>query len=146
MALDGRSADGVELIVNSDGGPLADVLAVLDVIATMRARVGTTCIGRATGTAAVVLACGTGDRRAAPHALISLRAGAEDVAAGPSGDLQARADELAAIRGAVVAALVAATGRPEAELVDDLDHGPVVDQAEAKRVGLIDAVLGPPSG
>ena len=60
MALDGRSADPVEVIVNSEGGPLADVLAVVDVLGSMRARVDTTCLGRAKGTAAIVLACGTG--------------------------------------------------------------------------------------
>ncbi len=46
----------VELLVNSPGGPVAEVFAVLDVIALMRGPVNTTCIGRACGTAAAVLA------------------------------------------------------------------------------------------
>ena len=66
MALDGRSADDVELVINSDGGPPADVVVLLDVIGAMRAPVVTTCMGRAKGTAAVLLACGTGRR--ASHA------------------------------------------------------------------------------
>ena len=73
MSLDGRSADDVELYINSDGGPLADVLTVLDVVGSMRAAVNARCVGRATGTAAVLLAGASGTRRATAHALISLR-------------------------------------------------------------------------
>ena len=64
MELDGRSLDDIELAVNSDGGSLGDVLGLLDVIGSMRARVATVCMGRATGSAAVLVACGTGGRLA----------------------------------------------------------------------------------
>ena len=110
MALDGQSPDEVELIVNSDGGPLADVLAVLDVIGSMRARVRTRCLGRATGTAAVVLACGTGERSASPHSVISLRAGDERIE-GPPERLRAEVAQLEVVRRVVVAAVAARTGR-----------------------------------
>ena len=69
MALDGRSAEPIEIVVNSDGGPIADVLTLLDIVGLMRAPVRTVCVGRATGTAAVLVACGTGGRHAAPNAL-----------------------------------------------------------------------------
>ena len=68
MALDGRSEQDVELIINSTGGPPAEISAALDVIDVMRGRVNTTCVGTAQGTAAVLLVCGTGSRRAGRHA------------------------------------------------------------------------------
>ena len=139
MALDGRSADAVELIVNSDGGPLADVLAVLDVIGSMRARVRTRCLGRATGTAAVVLACGTGERAASPHSVISLRAGEERIE-GPPEHLRAEVAQLEAVRRVVVAALAARTGRPQDEIVAELERGAVLDAERAKELGLVDTV------
>ena len=73
MSLDGRSGQPIELLVNSPGGPVDDVFAVLDVIALLRAPVTVTCFGRALGTAAVLLASGTGPRRATTNATISLR-------------------------------------------------------------------------
>jgi len=140
MALDGRSGDNVELYINSDGGPLADVLTVLDVVGLMRARVRTVCIGRAKGTAAVLLACGTGGRRAAPHAMISLRCSHTERIEGPPEQLRRRLDDLELVRHHVVAALVSATGQPAASLIDQLDHGPLLDSQQAKQVGLIDDV------
>jgi ATP-dependent Clp protease protease subunit len=142
MALDGRSADAVEVIVNSDGGPLADVLAVLDVIASMRARVDTTCVGRARGTAAIVLACGTGRRAGSAHAVITLRVDDGDSIDGPAERVGAALEERLAVRQQVVTILAAATGRPADELDSQLDHGPPLDQQAAATWGLIDRSLG----
>jgi len=141
MALDGQSPDEVELIVNSDGGPLADVLAVLDVIGSMRARVRTRCLGRATGTAAVVLACGTSERSAAPHSVISLRAGEERIE-GPPERLRAEVAQLEVVRRVVVKAVAARTGRPVDEIVTELERGAVLDAQQAKELGLVDVVAG----
>jgi ATP-dependent Clp protease, protease subunit len=138
MALDGRSADAVELIVNSDGGPLADVLAVLDVIGSMRARVDTSCLGRAKGTAAIVLACGTGKRRASPHAVITLRVDTDDRIDGASDDVNAQLAERRAVRRQVLSILAGASGRTAEELDDQLDHGAPLDESGAAAWGFID--------
>jgi ATP-dependent Clp protease protease subunit len=139
MELDGRSAEDVELVVNSDGGRLADVLALLDVIGSMRARVRTVCMGRATGTAAVLLACGTGGRRAGPNAAISLRCTEPERLEGSPASLRRQLDDLDHARDQVLAALAGATGRPIGELAEQLDAGPQLDPAGAAALGLIDA-------
>lgn len=138
MALDGRSGDDVELAVNSGGGRLADVVPLLDVIASMRARVATVCLGRATGTAAVLLACGTGRRRAAAHAMIALRCSEPERVEGPPAALRQQLEELDLIRRHIVAALVDATGRPAEDLEVQLDSGPFLDRQGAAELGLID--------
>ncbi len=139
MELDGRSGSDVELVVNSDGGRLADVLGLLDVIGSMRAKVNTACMGRATGTAAVLLACGTGRRRAGPHATISLRHRVpEQVEGASSAALRAQLDDLDHVRRQVVTALAGATGRPTDELDQDLDAGPLLDREQATAAGILD--------
>jgi ATP-dependent Clp protease, protease subunit len=138
MELDGRSADDVELVVNSDGGSLGDLLGLLDVIASMRARVATVCMGRATGSAAVLVACGTGGRRAGVHATMSLRTRIVEHVEGPPDAIRARLDDLDHVRRNVVAALARATGRPASELDRDLDTGPMLDRAQAIESGLLD--------
>ena len=138
MAFDGESADDIELVINGDGGPLADVLALLDVLGAMRAKVATRCLGRAIGSAAVLLAAGTGRRRAGANATISLRD--RDVARieGPPSTLQAQLDDFARTRARVVDALVRATAQPADELRHQLDEGPLLDPAGAAALGLVD--------
>jgi ATP-dependent Clp protease protease subunit len=138
MELDGRAADEVELLINSDGGRLADVLPLLDVLGLMRAPVRTRCVGRATGTAAILLACGTGGRQAARHALVSLRCTDQERIEGGPEVLRAQLEELDLVRRHVIDALAAATGRPRAELADDLDRGGVLDAAGAAALGVVD--------
>src|SRR5688500_5708080 len=74
LVVDG-DADGrpVTVVVNAQGGPLDEVFAVLDTMATMRSPVDTVCLGQATGTAAAVVALGTGTRRATAGARLDLR-------------------------------------------------------------------------
>lgn len=139
MALDGRSADDVELVINSDGGPPAEVVVLLDVIGAMRAPVVTTCIGRAKGTAAVLLACGTGRRAATPSSVISLRMAWDERIEGRPDEVRSQLDELDLARRNVLRALVASTGRAVEELDDALDHGPLVDADQAVALGLVDA-------
>ena len=138
MELDGRSGENIELVVNSDGGSLGDVLGLLDVMGSMRAPVTTRCMGRATGSAAVLVACGTGGRRAGAHATMSLRTRVVARVEGSSEAIRAHLDDLDHVRRQVVAALARATGRPAGELDDELDTGPMLDRRQAIESGLLD--------
>jgi len=142
MALDGESIRDVDVILNSPGGPLDEVSAVLDVIGLMRATVNTTCIGTAKGTAGIVLACGTGRRRAAPNATISVRCERAQPSSGTADDLARRAAEDETLRRRLHEALVAATGQPAATLANEFDHGGVHGASEAQALGLIDDIGG----
>lgn len=141
MALDGRSSEPVELFVSGDGGPVADAFSVLDVIGLMRAPVATTCIGAVKGTAAVIMASGTGTRRAAEHATISLRCDQIESFSGSADDAKRRADEIEATRQRLVDALVAATGQSPEVIGHELDEGVAHDAASALAMGLIDEVF-----
>lgn len=123
MLADGRSADPIELIVNSPGGPIEAVLGVLDVIGLLRAPLGTRCIGAAAGTAAAVVASGTATRSVAAHATLCLRLD-------HGLRLDGRADEIA--RGA--AAIADSTHRLAGH-VADASHMSVDEVARALRDG-----------
>jgi ATP-dependent Clp protease, protease subunit len=142
MALDGRSASPVLLLVNSDGGPSSAIGAVLDVLDLMRAPVDVTCTGAARGTAAVLVACGTGTRRAGRHAVLSLRLPAETVEGGDA-DVAARVEELATVRRRLLDALVRKTGRRADVIEHELDRGGVLDGEGAVALGLVDEVVAP---
>src|SRR4051812_12030647 len=123
MSLDGRSDRVIELLVNSPGGPVDEVFAVLDVIALARAKVDVTCFGRALGTAAIVLAGGTGVRRATPNATISLRYEQATSTVDSASQAEQRAAHGRRVRERLRDILEAATGMPAARLDHELDDG-----------------------
>lgn len=145
MALDGLSGRDVELLVNSSGGPLSDVLPVLDVLQLMRARVNVTCFGVATGTAVALVAAGTGHRRAAPHARFSLRSDQEQRIEGTTGDIVRQTEELTEIRRQYLHVLAAATGRDETFLARELEAGGWHSSGDAMALGIVDTVVDTPS-
>ncbi|MCP3992709.1 MAG: hypothetical protein GY724_26805 [Actinomycetia bacterium] len=144
MTLDGCSSDGVELVVNSHGGPMAEIFAVLDVIDLMRAPVNVTCIGTAAGTAAALVACGTGERRAARRASFSLRYDELESIEGRTHELVGQVEQLATLRTRYLELLVAATDRDKATLTEELDRGQPHTAAEALAMGLIDSIASGP--
>ena len=141
MTLDGRSSKPVDLIVNSTGGPIADALSLLDVLQLMRAPVTTTCVGAATGTAAAVVACGTGERLATARASFSLRCSATEAVEGTAEDLAVRAHQLTEARARLVEAVAGATGQPAESISDAVDRGGHLGADEALAFGLIDRIV-----
>jgi ATP-dependent Clp protease protease subunit len=143
MALDAESSREIELLVNSAGGPVADVLALLDVMALVRGKVVTTCFGQALGTAAAVVACGSGVRRATTNATLSLRCRDEEAAPGTAAEVEAQAAQARQQRAQLADLLAAATHRPPAAMAAELDSGGLLDARAAVAAGLIDEVAPP---
>lgn len=141
MMLDGESSREVELIINSEGGPLVEVLTVLDVLDLMRAPVATRCIGRAMGTAAVVLASGTAGRAAAANALIGLRLQERYDVSGRAIDVERFAGHLAGVRRRIEAQLGAVTGLDDDQVQRALDDGDSMTAEVARAHGIIDEVI-----
>jgi ATP-dependent Clp protease, protease subunit len=142
MALDGRSGADVELIINSGGGPLSSIRAALDVLDLMRAKLNATCVGMAGGTAAVLLCCATGERRAGRNARIDLSI--EDLAdeTGTADELARRAAEHAAELRRTADLLASRTGTPAASIATELESGAPLDADAARSLGIVDAVVG----
>jgi len=138
MMLDGVSSESVEVVINSGGGPVADIFAVLDVIALMRAPVNVTAIGAVSGTAIAVLACGTGERRAAPHASFSLHLDSRQAFEGRSDDVTRWAEAEAELQARYLLALQAATGQSSKTLKAELARNRTLNPTEVRRLGIID--------
>lgn len=141
MMLDGESSREVELLINSEGGPLAEALTVLDVLELMRAPVVTRCIGRALGTAAVVLASGTAGRAAAGNALIGLRLQERYDVSGRAIDVERFAGRLAAARQRLAAHVHAVTGLSDDEVLREFDDGEPMTAQAARQRGVIDEII-----
>lgn len=142
MTLDATGDDPISLHVDAAGGTLEGAFAVIDTIDLLGVPVHATCVGRADGPAAGVLAA-CDQRRASRSARIRLAA--------PSSSFQgsaAQAQEwLRAYRDRVeryVQRLSEATGQPRQRVEADLEAKRWFDAEEALRYGLVDEVIGRP--
>lgn len=142
MTLDAESTQTITLMVNSPGGPLDAASAVLDTIDLVGGAVDTTCIGQAVGTAAAVVAAGTGRRRMGAGAQMRLRLAEVDL----SGSATHLDDDLAHLRTlqrALVDRLADITGQDRLLIERDIDRGRALSAAEAVAYGLVDEVIEP---
>jgi ATP-dependent Clp protease, protease subunit len=140
MTLDAASDARIELIVNSPGGPLDAASAVLDTIDLVRGPVDTMCLGQAAGTAAVVIAVGTGRRRAGTTARLQLRLADTEL----SGSAARLAEEVAALRRAhdeIIDRLATATGQARRLVQRDVERGRVLSGQDAVAYGLVDEIV-----
>jgi ATP-dependent Clp protease protease subunit len=140
MAFDGASSRDVEIVINSGGGPLEEIFAVLDVLRLMRARTHTTCIGSVVGTAAAVVACGTGTRRAATNATLCLRIDDRHTIEGTTSDIVRDAEALSELSTRYVATLAGATHLDAERLAVEIRRGTYLTAAQARDLGILDRV------
>lgn len=141
LALDRESAEPIELIINSPGGPVGAALEVIDTMDLLRSPVATLCLGQAMGTAAAVLACGRGGRRVTPTSRVSLRLPASEVW-GTAARLAGQAEQLLTMRDHLAMRLAAATGHLPAVIVVDLDGGGFMTAEQAVGYGVVDGIAG----
>ena len=131
----------ISLYLNSPGGSGTAMLAIYDTMQFVRPPVGTTCVGQAASSAAVLLAGGApGSRTVLPRARVVLHQ--------PSGggqgtlpDLALQAKEIVRLRSEMEEILARHTGRSVAQVREDTDRDLVLSAEQAVAYGLADAVL-----
>ena len=131
----------IDLYLNSPGGSVTAMLAVYDTLQFVRSPVGTTCVGQAGSSAAVLLAAGEPGRRLVlPHSRVVLHQ--------PSGggqgalpDLALQAKEIVRLRSQMEEILSRHTGRSTDQVREDTDRDLVLSAEEAVEYGVADAVL-----
>ena len=142
LHLESESPDSpIDLYLNSPGGSVTAMLAIYDAMQFVRSEVGTTCVGQAASSAAVLLAAGApGRRMVLPHARVVLHQ--------PSGggqgalpDLAVQAKEIARVRAEMERILSGHTGRSVEQVREDTERDLVLSAVDAVAYGLVDGVL-----
>ena len=131
----------IYLYINSPGGSVTATLAMYDTIRHIKPDVSTICVGMAASGAAVILAAGTkGKRFALPNAEVmihQLMGGAE----GQATEIEITARHMIKIKDRLNKILSDATGQSIKKVEADSDRDFYMDAEEAKKYGMIDAVL-----
>ena len=131
----------ISLYVNSPGGDMTALFAIVDTMAHVHAPVSTICVGQAASAAAVILASGEpGHRFALPNARVLLHQ-PHGGAQGQSVDIEIQVREMVEMRERMVDLLHDATGQPREKLVVDLDRDFILRGPDAVAYGVVDEIL-----
>ncbi len=131
----------INLYINSPGGSVTALFAILDTMDFIKPDVGTVCMGQAASAAAVLLAAGApGKRLALPNSRILLHqpsGGAE----GQSVDIEIQAREIMRLRDSLNQLLADKTGQTVDRIAEDTDRDFILTAQAAKEYGIIDDVI-----
>jgi ATP-dependent Clp protease protease subunit len=131
----------IALYINSPGGSVTAGLAILDTMNHIKNDVSTVCVGMAASMAAVILSAGAkGKRLALPNSEIMIHqpsGGAE----GQASDIEISAKRIIRTRELTNKILAKNTGQTLTKIEKDVDRDFFMDSEEAKKYGLIDAIM-----
>jgi len=131
----------IYLYINSPGGVVTAGMAIYDVMQFVSCDISTICLGQAASMAAVLLAAGkNGKRMALPHSRILIHqplGGAH----GQATDIQIQAKEIVRTREVLNNILCTHTKQPLEIIQRDTERDFFLSAEEAKKYGLIDAVV-----
>ena len=142
LHLESESRDTpINLYLNSPGGSVTAMLAIYDTMQFIGAPLGTTCVGQAASSAAVLLAGGaSGSRTILPHARVVLHQPSTG-GQGALPDLALQAKEIVRLRTEMEQILARHSGQSVERLREDTGRDLVLSASEAVDYGLVDAIL-----
>jgi ATP-dependent Clp protease, protease subunit len=131
----------ISLYINSPGGDMIGLFAILDTMRFVAADVATICVGQAASAAAVLLAAGApGKRYALPNARVLIHQ-PHGGAQGQSTDMELAVAEMVEMRRRMVDVLVESTGQPRDRITADIDRDYIVRGEQAIGYGLVDHII-----
>lgn len=131
----------IMLYINSPGGSVSSAMAMYDTMNYIKPDVSTICIGLAASAAAVILSSGAkGKRFCLPNSEVMIHqvmGGAE----GQASDIEIVAKHILKTKAKLNDILAKNTGKKATEIEKDSDRDNYMSAEEAKKYGLIDAIL-----
>lgn len=138
LLLAARSAAGIKLLLNAQGGSVASGEALLATLRGVGVSVKTIGVGAvANATALAYLAPPRAQRYCLPHARFSFH----QTYTAPGGDVLAAAPLVAQQRARVAALVAQQTGQPEELVERDLERAYWLDAAQARQYGFVGQVV-----
>lgn len=132
----------IQMYINSPGGSVSAGLAIYDVMQYVKADVSTICVGVAASMGAVLLAGGKrGKRFALPNADIMIHQPHGSGISGQVSDIEITAKFFTKHKEKLNQILAKHTGQPIAKVTKDTDRDNFMSADEAKKYGLIDAII-----
>ena len=131
----------IHFYINSPGGSVTAGLAIYDTMRMVRPDVRTYCIGQCASMGAWLLAAGAkGKRYALPNSRIMIHQPLGG-ATGQATDIEIQAQEIIKLKSKMTQILSDHTGRPTAQILEDIDRDYFMSAEEAKEYGIVDEIV-----
>ena len=131
----------IHFYINSPGGSVTAGLAIYDTMRMVRPDVRTYCIGQCASMGAWLLAAGAqGKRYALPNSRIMIHQPLGG-ATGQATDIEIQAQEIIKLKSKMTQILSDHTGRPAAQVLEDIDRDYFMSAEEAKAYGIVDEIV-----
>lgn len=128
------------IYINSPGGVVTSMMAIIDTMNFIKPDVGTLCIGQACSCGSMLLACGAkGKRFSLPNSRVMLHQPSGGTR-GQATDILIHAEEIRKTRETLEDMYVATTGQTKAKIKDMLERDRFFNAQEALDFGLIDEI------
>jgi ATP-dependent Clp protease, protease subunit len=136
----------IHLYINSPGGLAYGGMAIYDAMQHVRCEVSTICVGMGMSAAAMILCGGApGKRLALPSAKIMIHQGTAGARGAPR-DMEIHLREVLSTTRRMAEIIAHHSGRPVAQVEQDIDRDYYMTAGEAKEYGLIDDIIAPRRG
>jgi ATP-dependent Clp protease protease subunit len=131
----------INLYVNSPGGSVTAGFAIYDTIQHIRADVQTICLGQAASMGALLLACGTSEKRfALPSSRILIHQPWGGVQ-GQASDIGIQAREIVRLKKMTIEYFAKHTGKTFERIAQDMERDFYMSADEAVEYGLVDKIM-----
>lgn len=131
----------ISLYINSPGGSVSAGMSIYDTMKFIKNPIHTLCLGQACSMGAFLLSAGD-ERRALPNARIMIHQPLGGYQ-GQATDMQIHMEEMIRIKKTLTQILADNCKKPFAQLEKDCERDYFMSADEAKKYGLIDAVVNP---
>jgi ATP-dependent Clp protease protease subunit len=130
----------INLMINSPGGDVHEMFAIIDYIESLDVKVNTICRGKAFSAAAIILACGTGSRMMSKRSTVMLHQSSSFLG-GKMSDITAYLDNVRNLESSIYKILSEKTAKDEQYWKTQMKSDMYLTADKAKELGLIDEII-----
>lgn len=130
----------VNLVINSPGGDIYEMLGIIDYIESLDVKVNTICRGRAFSAAAVILTCGTGTRMMSKRSTVMFHQSSSFLG-GKMSDITAFLDNVKNLEKIIYTMLAERTKKDEEWWKTKMRSDMFLTAEELLEIGVIDQII-----
>ena len=130
----------VNLMINSPGGDVYEMFGIIDYIESLDVKVNTICRGRAMSAAAVILACGTGNRMMSKRSTVMFHQSSSFMG-GKMSDITAYLDNIKSLEVLIYSMLAEKTKKDADWWRERMRNDMFLTAEELLEIGVIDQII-----
>jgi ATP-dependent Clp protease protease subunit len=132
--------DPINVIINSPGGDIYDMLGIIDYMETLSIKINTICRGKALSAAAIILTCGTGARMMSKRSSVMFHQSSSFLS-GKMSDISACLDNIKFLETTIYKLLESRTKKDAAWWKDKMKTDTYLTPEQLVEYGVIDQII-----